>query len=183
MHRRVGIGKGGQILLAIAESERLRDLDAGLHGLRIFDRLPQHRHEPGLACPVRPQQHDPVFLADELLSGLEQQPAVRCRDSGIIQRDQNLGMRAAVGQLDRPCGSFQVCGFCRLFQLFGSLLQLFRLLQQQVATGIDTDIVKLCSVLAKLLGRLDVTPVAPLIRCIHLAERGTRPRIGQRKYL
>src|SRR5207247_11474925 len=40
---------------AIAESKRLRDLDAGLRDLRVFDRLAQHRHEPGLARPVRPQ--------------------------------------------------------------------------------------------------------------------------------
>ena len=92
-------------------------------------------------------------------------------------------MRSAIGELDRPCGSFQMCGFCRIFQLLGPLLQLLRLLQQKVAAGIDADIVELCSVLTKLLGSLQVTSIAPFIRCIHLAERGARLRIGQRKYL
>ena len=50
-------------------------------------------------------------------------------DGGIIQRNQNLGMRSAIGELDRPCGTFQVGGFCGPFQLLGPLLQLFRLLQ------------------------------------------------------
>ena len=92
-------------------------------------------------------------------------------------------MRSAIGELDRPCGSFQVGGLCRIFQLLGPLLQLLGLLQQKVAAGIDADIVELCSVLTKLLGSLQVTPIAPFIRCIHLAERGASLRIGQRKYL
>ena len=141
-------------------------------GFRIFDRLAQHRHEPGLAGPVWPQQHDPVALADELLAGPEQQSAVRRRDGGIVQRNQNLGMRSAIGKLDRPCGSLQVGGLCRIFQLLGPLLQLLGLLQQKIAAGIDADIVELCRVLAKLLGSLQVASIAPLVRCIQ--PRGVR---------
>ena len=33
--------------------------------------------------------------------------------------------------------------------------------------------------LAELLGGLEVALIAPLVRCIGLAERGARPRIGQ----
>ena len=135
-----------------------------------------------VAGPVRSQQHDPIALADELLAGLEQQPAIGGNDGGIIQRNQNLGVRSAVGELDGPCGALQVSGLCRTFQLRGSLLQLLGFLQQKVAAGIDADIVELCSVLTQLLRHLQVTPVAPFIRCVRLAERGARLRIGQRKY-
>src|SRR3954447_715884 len=39
MHRRVGIGKIAEVLSAIAERKRLRDLDTGRRGSRVFDRL------------------------------------------------------------------------------------------------------------------------------------------------
>src|ERR1700732_4153998 len=66
----------------------------------------------------------------ELLAGPEQQPAVWRLDRGIIQRDQNLGMRSAIGKPDRPRGSLEVRRLCRIFQLLGALLQLLGLRQK-----------------------------------------------------
>ena len=44
VHRRVGVGEASEGLIAIAEHQRLRDPDAGMRRLRIFDRCAQHRH-------------------------------------------------------------------------------------------------------------------------------------------
>ena len=110
---------------------------------------------------------------------LKQQPAVRRLDRGILQRDQNLGMRPAIGKPDRPRRSLEVRGLCRIFQLFRALLQLLGLRQQEIAAGVDADVVEFRRALAELLGGLEVALIAPLVRCVSLAKCGTRPRIGQ----
>ena len=145
----------------------------------MFDRRAQHGDEPGLAGAVRPQQHDAVALADELLAGFEQQPAIRRLDAGVVQRHQHFGMRAAVGQPDGTGGSFEMRRLGRIFQPLGALLQLSRLRQQQVAAGVDADVVELGGLLAQLLGRLQVLLIAPLVGGVGFAQGGARPRIGQ----
>src|SRR5438128_1768003 len=93
---------------------------------------------------------------------------------GILQRDQNLRMRSAIGEPDRSGRSLEMRGLCCIFQLLGALLQLFRLRQQQVTAGVDADIVEFCRALAEMLSGLEIALIAPLVRRIGLIERGAR---------
>ena len=85
-------------------------------------------------------------------------------------------MPAAVGEPDRAGGPFEMRRLGRIFQLLGARLQLPGFRQQQVAAGIDADIVEFCGLLAQLLGRLEVALVAPFIGGVGLAKCGARPR-------
>ena len=125
-HRRIGVDQIGQGLVAVAEHQGRRRLDALLPRLRIVDCLAQHGDQTGLAGTVQPEQHDTVALADELPAGPEEGRSIRRADLGIVERHQHLGVGAAIGQPDdtgrtlhmgRPGGVLQP--LCPLLQLLG----------------------------------------------------------------
>ncbi|MBN9056766.1 MAG: hypothetical protein J0H80_24060, partial [Rhizobiales bacterium] len=70
---------------------------------------------------------------------LEQRIADRRGDSDVFQRNQHLGVGAAIGQPD-IARSLLVQGLDRGLDLVGTLTQVFGLLGQQVAARIDADI-------------------------------------------
>jgi hypothetical protein len=79
-------------------------------------------------------------------------------------------MGAAIGEPDGAGRALQMRRLCRVLQLVGPLLQLLGLDHEQVAAGVDADIVELGRLLAQLLRRLHVALVAPLVGGIRLVE-------------
>ncbi len=88
-------------------------------------------------------------------------------------------MGAAVGEPDRPGRALQMRRFCRVLQLLRPLPELLRLDDEQVAAGIDADIVELRRLLAQLLRHLHVALVAPGFGSVGLVKCGACPGIGQ----
>ncbi len=90
-------------------------------------------------------------------------------------------MGAAIGEPDCTGRTLLVGGLGRILQPVGALTQLFGLYRQQVATGVDADVVELGRLATQLLRHLHVALVAPLFRGVEFIDGRTRLRIGECK--
>ncbi len=100
-------------------------------------------------------------------------------DRYVVQADQQLGVRAAIGELDRASGTFAVGGRGGLLDALGAFLELLGLDREQVAAGVDADVFQLRRLPAKLLGNFHVALVLPLERGIDLGQRFPGAGVGQ----
>ncbi len=136
----------------------------------------QRRHQPGLAGPFGPSSamRSPLPMNCWPVRNSSLPSGVSTAASSSLTR--TLACVSRLASLMVPAERSTVRGLGRILQLLGALLQLLGLRQQQVAAGVDAEVVELRGLLAKLLDGLQVALIAPLVgRHRASSERRARP--------